>query len=439
MEPIDTPYWWDQGAPLPDLPQTPPPKAELLIVGAGFTGLSAAIHAARAGARVVVVDAGIPGQGASTRNGGMAGAHPRQSLAETAARWGETRARALFNEANDAYAHLHSLIEEHDIDCDWQQTGRVQLAWTQEDARRQQSMAADMRRNTDFPVELVPRAELHRHIGTDRYFGALYYPTHGGLHPRKLHDGMMAAALSLGVEMVQRCPISDVIRRGAGFQARHAGGSIAAQKVILATNGYTRGKGVFAWLGRRVFPLPSYIIATEELSPGVIAELAPGRRMMVETRARHSYYRISPDGGRILWGGRAAMTPIGPARAAARLRRSMEEIWPRLKGVRLTHSWRGNTGFAFNQAPQIGQRDGIHFALGYCGGGVVLAPYLGMRVAYRALGDPRGETAYDGTTLGTRAWHPGGRPWFLHAANLWYGQVVDRHQTRQAARDHAGR
>ncbi|MEM7438859.1 MAG: FAD-binding oxidoreductase [Pseudomonadota bacterium] len=433
---VETPYWWDHAKPLPDLPPAPPQRVELLIVGAGFTGLSAAIHAARAGAQVCVVDAGLPGQGASTRNGGMAGAHPRLSLKDTAAIWGMDTAQALFNEAEPAFDHLQTLMDDFAIDCDYQLTGRVQLAWTRADAIRQESMAADMAEGTNFSVEFVPRDRLGSHINTDQYFGALYYPTHAGLHPRKLYDGMLNAALSLGVTIVPHCPIWDITRQGASFTARHSGGTIAADKVILATNGYTQGRGILAWAKRRVFPLPSYIIATEELSPNLIADLAPGRRMMVETRARHSYFRISPDGRRILWGGRASMTPISAERAAARLRSSLEQIWPRLKGVRLTHSWTGNTGFAFEQAAHVGTHDGIHFAMGYCGGGVVLAPYLGMKAAFQALGDPRGETAYSRTALSTRAWHPGGKPYFMHGANFWYGQVVDRRQLREAARDH---
>lgn len=431
-----TPYWWDHGQPLPDLPKAPPPKAELLIVGAGFTGMSAAIHAARAGAQVCVVDAGVPGEGASTRNGGMAGAHPRLSLKDTAAKWGMETAKALFNEAQPAYDHLQRLTADFGIDCDYQQTGRVQLAWTRADAQKQRTMAVDMAEGTDFPVEYVERENLREHINTDQYFSALYYPTHAGLHPRKLYDGMLAAALSLGVTVVPRCPVWDVSRDGASFAVRHSSGTLLADKVILATNGYTEGGGVFSWLKRRVFPLPSFIVATEELSPNLIADLAPGRRMMVETRARHSYFRISPDGSRILWGGRAAMTPISATRAADRLRSSLEHVWPQLKGVRFSHSWSGNTGFAFEQAPHVGQRDGVHFAMGYCGGGVVLAPYLGMKAAFQALDDPRGETAYTRTGFSTRSWHPGGKPHFMHAANLWYGQVVDRQQTRQAARDH---
>lgn len=436
MSLITTPYWWESGAPLPVLPETPPKTTDLLVVGAGFTGLSAAITAAREGVSVTLVDAGVPGQGASTRNGGMAGAHPRLSLAATAKIWGWDTAVALFNEANAAYENLHELIAFGQIDCDYQHCGRVQLAWTKQHAENQRKLAADMQEHTDFPVELVSKGQIRDHIGSDQYFGALYYPTHGGLHPRKLHDGLMATALKLGVQIVQKCPVWDVSPYKGSFTARHKGGAITADKVILATNGYTSGKGIFAHLKRRVFPLPSFIIATEPLPAAQITSLAPGRRMMVESRARHSYFRISPDGTRILWGGRASMTPTSPENAAAKLRESMVQVWPELVDTKITHSWTGNTGFAFNQAPHVGEKDGIHYALGYCGGGVVLAPYLGMKAAYRVLGDPRGETAYGLTRFQTRPFHLGGKPWFLTGANLWYNNVADTRETAQACKDH---
>jgi glycine/D-amino acid oxidase-like deaminating enzyme len=113
----------------------------------------------------------------------------------------------------------------------------------------------------------------------------------------------------------------------------------------------------------------------------------------------------------------------------------MTDIWPELAGVRLTHSWSGFTGYSFAHLPHVGVRDGIHYAAGYSGSGVALAPWLGMKAAYQALGDPRGETAYSGTTLGTRPFHPGGRPHFLKAADLWYRHVVDPRQAAAARRD----
>lgn len=242
----------------------------------------------------------------------------------------------------------------------------------------------------------------------------------------------MAAALKAGATVVQNCPVQAVDGVEGAFLVRSQGGAVRADKVIFATNGYTRPP--FRYLSRRIFPLPSFLIATEKLPPELIGKLAPGRRMMVESRVRHSYYRVSPDGSRIVFGGRAGMIPYGPEFAAQRLRATMLGIWPELRDVAITHSWSGFTGFTFEQMPHVGVHNGRHFAFGYSGSGVALAPYLGHKVALAALGDPAGETAYARTIPTTRAFYRGGAPHFLIAGELWYRQVVDRWEALQARR-----
>ena len=151
--------------------------------------------------------------------------------------------------------------------------------------------------------------------------------------------------------------------------------------------------------------------------------------MMVETRARHSYFRLSPDGTRILFGGRASMVHVDLQEAARRLKQTMCEIWPELRDVKLSHVWTGNTGYSFEHMPNVGDDRGLHHAMGFSGSGTVMAPYLGAKAAYQAMGDSRGETAYSSTRL-TRHWlHPFRRPHFLHAADAWYRGWVDRRET----------
>ncbi len=427
------PFWWDGGARLPELPTRPPKNTDVLIIGAGFTGLSAAITARHAGAEVTLVDAGVPGQGASTRNGGMCGAHSRVAFDAMAASFGRDVAGRVFAEMPAAYAFTRALIADEGIECGFRQTGRIQLAATRRHFEAFKVLAATLEREAGYQAQVVERRDLDAHIRTDHYFGGLYYPDHGGLQPRQFHDGLLAVALRAGVTLVQNCPVERLERRGQGFVASTRGGTLRADRVILATNGYTRRP--FGWFARRVFPLPSFIIATEPVAPGLLDHLAPGRRMMVETHAKHSYFRISPDGRRIIFGGRAAMVPVGPEFAARRLRRTMLTIWPALEGARITHSWRGYTGFSHEHTPNVGCHDGVHYAMGYSGSGVAMAPYLGMKVAYRALNDARGDTAFADTTLSTRAYHPGGWPWFLAGGEIWYRQIVDRLEAREARRD----
>jgi len=426
-----TPLWWAD-VERPEFSAEPPGKVDLLVVGAGYTGLSAALHAADAGASVAVLDAGQPGQGASTRNGGMFGAHPRLGWGAVRDRFGAEVADGVFAEAGPALEFAKSLIKSENIDCDLQRTGRLQLAWTKKQFAAQKDLAASVRQKSGVACRVLERGDLGAEIATRRYFGGILFEDHCGIHPAKFHAGLAASCLRRGVAVSGNCPVENISHAGTGFTVRHARGETRAGRVVLATNGYS--DKYFKWLSARVFPLPSYLIATEEVDPARLRALAPGGRMMVETRIKHSYYRLSPDGRRVIFGGRAATVQMAPARAAARLHATMVDIWPALDDVKLTHAWTGNTGFTFNYLPHVGEVDGVHYAAGYSGGGTVLAPYLGAKVAWRALGDPRGATAYAGTRLGSRWYFRGGRPWFLHLAHFWYGQVRDRRENRGARR-----
>lgn len=424
------PYWWD-GAPEPDATRHDlPAKAELVIIGAGLTGLSAAIIAARRGVDVVVLDAGQPGQGASTRNGGMFGAIPRLDYGHGRAVHGAEVTAALHRETPQANRWTAEMIARESIACDFQRTGRIDLAYTPDQFAAQQADFAHMQGRSDERVALIQRADLPAHINTDCYFGGILLKDHAAVNPRKYHDGMLRVAQAAGARVIARCPVTAISTDPGHHRLTTPLGTISAARLILATNGYT--SPVTPWVARRIFGLPSFIIATELLPDGMADRLAPGRRMMVETRKRHSYYRLSPDGTRILFGGRAYMTPAGPDRAAARLRETMVEIWPETAALKLSHSWFGYTGFTFAQTPHLGCHEGMHFALGYSGSGIALAPYLGMKAALQALGDPDGATAFAQTRFDARLWFRGGRPHFLRLANLWFRFWTDRRETARA-------
>ncbi len=428
------PYWWEDAAPLKALPSNAPETAELLVIGAGYTGLSAALTAADQGANVVVVDAGVPGIGASTRNGGMFGAHPRMPYEALTSMFGEDTASGIFSEAQDAFEHTSSLIKNENIDCSFEQTGRIQLAWTKQHFEAQKKLVTAIRNVADMPLEIIERDAVKEHIGSDHFFGAIYFPNHAALQPKHFHDGLLAAVLKRNVQVIQSWPVYDISQTSDGFTiTSEAGHTIRASRVLVATNGYTSGK--LDWFKRRVYPFPSFLVATEPLSKAQLKKLAPGRRMMVETRAQHSYFRLSPDGTRIVFGGRASMRPIPLKTAARRLHRNMCSVWPEMQDIKLTHVWSGNTGFSFAQMPHVGVQQGIHYAMGYSGSGVALAAYLGSKAALRCLGDPEGKTAYANTTLSSRWYYRGGKPWFLSPADLWFRHYTDRKENRQAFAD----
>ena len=402
------------------------------MIGAGYTGLSAAIAAHDAGAKVAVIDSGLPGEGASTRNGGMLGAHPRLSWDVLAKRYGDAAADGLYREAAEGLDWVKTFIADEGIDCDFAETGRIQLAYTAKHFEAQQAMADRVSDKGGVPCKIISRQELAGEIATPLYKGGLVFPNHGAVHPGKYLMGFLAAALRREIPVVPGCPALKVVRLKEGMQATTPLGAVCARKLVLATNGYT---GVqFPWHSRRVFPVPSYLIATEPLPVDLIDRLAPGRRMMVETRAKHSYFRVSPDGTRIIFGGRAALVDIGLKKAALRLRETMVGIWPELQHVKLSHVWTGNTGYTFGHMPHVGERDGFYYAMGYSGGGTVLAPWLGRKAALQALELPEGDTAYSASRLTGRWFFKGGRPRFMTAANLWYRHVVDPREKRESER-----
>ena len=429
---LGRPYWWEAAEPSATSDSLPD-HCDVLVIGAGYTGLSAAIAAHDKGARVAVVEAGVPGEGASSRNGGMFGAHPRLSWDKLAARFGTATADALFAEAAPALAWARRFMQSEQIACDAQTTGRIQLAWTRSHHAAQRRLAETIRAKSEVEVQVLARDRLGPEIATDRYAGGLVFPDHGGLHPAKYHQGMLRAVQRRGVPVVSHARVTALNRTGARFEAVTTKGRSFADKVVLATNGYTTRP--FGWHLRRVFALPSYMIATESLPPERLRALAPAGRMMVETRARHSYFRVSPDGTRVLFGGRASMRDVPLPVAAARLRQTMAEIWPSLAGVRLSHAWTGNTGYSFAHMPHVGARDGLCFAMGFSGSGTVMAPYLGAKAGLLAVGDPQADTAYARTHLPRHALHLFDRPHFLRAADLWYRHGVDRAENRAARRD----
>lgn len=429
IAPLGTPWWWEAVA--PDVtPDALPPICDVLVIGAGYTGLSAAIAAHDCGAQVVVVDADIPGIGASSRNGGMVGAHPRLNWEELSQKFGGETADAIFAEAGPALNWAISFMEDEGIDCDFEQTGRIQLAWTPNHYRGQKTLEQSLCAKSTVQAKALSRDELSQEIGTERYHGGLLFPEHGALHPAKYHNGMLAAVQRRGIPVVSQARVEKLEQAGPNHLAHTTKGQIKSDKVVLATNGYTTR--AFRWHAARVFPLPSYLIATEALPDNVIGHLAPGRRMMVETRARHSYFRIAPDGKRILFGGRASMRNLPLSEAARRLHATMTEVWPELADTKLTHAWSGNTGYTFTHMPHVGERDGVCFAMGFSGSGTVMAPYLGAKAGYLAVGDNRAETAYRNTYLPRHVMHPFQTPHFLKAADFWYRQWIDRVENRHA-------
>lgn len=412
------PYWWD-GTPPRALPVAAvAPRADVVIVGAGYTGLGAAITLARAGRSVQVLDKMRPGEGASTRNGGIASGNLRLTFEQMIRRFGMERAQAIQSEAKAAREDLAQFIAREKIDCDYVMSGRFSGASSPDQYARLAREAELLAEHLGITAYAVPRAEQRASLGTDYYHGGMVRMDIGGLNPAKLHAGMLERALEAGAIVHGETAVLKVTRKGSDrFEITTARGTVEARDVIVGTNGYTDRSD--AWLQRRLVPISSCMIATEPLSPNLMATLMPNRYMCVETRKLHYYYRPSPDNKRILFGGRGASLTETREHAADRLKRALVDVFPELSGTSLSHSWSGNVAMNRDLIPRIFQRDGVHYAAGYCGSGVVWARWAGQKVALQVLGDAAGRSALDFRPPPSIPLYSG-KPWFMPAFFAWY-------------------
>lgn len=410
------PYWTDGLPPASGLAETLPAKVDVLIVGSGYTGLNAAIETARGGRSTLVVDAGDPGHGCSTRNGGQVGTSIKPSLASLTQKYGAERAAAIRGEGMTALEWIEERIRAEGIDCDFRRTGRFHAAHSQAKFEGLAADVADLRKE-GIEVEVVTRADQRREIGTDGYYGGLVYPRHAQLQPAKYHRGLLNAALGAGATVAGQAAVTAIRREGQEFVAETAMGQVLARDVIVATNGYTGP--LSGWHRRRVIPIGSYIIATEELPKELISGLFPTDRVVTDTRKVVCYYRTSPDGRRVIFGGRVSAYETEAALSSPALYENMCTLFPELRGSKITHSWSGTVAYTFDELAHIGVHDGIHYSMGYCGSGVSTASYFGMRLGQKVLGRKEGRTAFDGLGFPTRPFYTG-KPWFLPATVAWY-------------------
>jgi len=412
-----TPYWWEAAPRCETEVAAVAETSDVVVVGAGFAGLSAALTLARGGRSVQVFDKERPGEGASSRNGGIASGNIKVGFAGMVAQEGEARARAVYGEGVRAREDLIRFIAEENIDCGWELSGRFTGAYAPADYDKLAREVEFLNRHLDIGTFMVSKAEQHTEIGTDHYHGGAVRPDIGGLHPGLLHDGILARAVEAGAVVHGRTAVNGVRREGDGFEIETTRGRVRARDVVVCTNGYTREE--FSWLQRRVIPIPSQIIATEELPAETMARLMPKRRMLGETRGLYHYYRPSPDGTRIVFGGREGAETDDVGAKTRHLRESLVEVFPELRDVGLSHTWWGYTGYTFDFVPKLRIEDGIHYATGFCGSGVVWARWMGTKAGQTILGDPEAETVFAERPFQTRPLYFG-KPWFLPAVIAWY-------------------
>ncbi len=421
----NTSYWLDTAPAPPALTPGPlPDRCDVAVIGGGFTGLMVALELARDGRTVRVFDAGRAASGASSRNAGQTLAGLKLSPQALIEKVGPARAVELYRATLDAIDFTESFVAREDIDCHFRRHGALWCAYS---TRHYERLAAarDLLASTfGHETQLVPRADLGAELGSDYYRGGLVDPLCAGLHPGKLVMGLLTRAVEAGVGIHENTPVQSVERTPRAFKLTTPAGTIEAAQTAVATNGYTPEQ--FSWFRRRVIPIGSYILVTEPLAEACARSILPRGRMAFDTKKFLFYFRLTPD-DRLLFGGRTSFARIEDAEACRILTASMREVFPSLAEREVDYFWSGNVGFTFDQLPHIGEHEGMHFAMGYCGHGVANSLWFGHHLANLMRGK-QGTLPFAELPFPARFFYRR-HPWFLPLAGGWF-KMLDRMERR---------
>jgi glycine/D-amino acid oxidase-like deaminating enzyme len=413
-------YWLDTAPGCQSLSQGPVEgRADVVVIGAGFTGLSAALALSRRGASVVVLEAGRIGGGASGRNGGHCNTGVAQDYLALSRQWGRERASACYRAYAAAVETVERLIREEHIDCDYRAAGKLKLASKAKHLAHLEATAECIRREVDPDVELFDATAIRREVDSDQFFGGMLQRRGGQMHMGRFAIGLAHAAAARGARLYENAAVSGLQRlHGDAFRVSSARGEIEAAQVLVAT-GPSR-HGPFQWFRRRLAPIGSFIIVTEPLPAEVMARLLPNRRTYVTSRLMHHYFRTLPD-NRLMLGGRARFTASERAsdpRSCAILRRNLGQIFPGLAATRIDYCWGGLVDMTADRMPRAGQHDGLYYAMGYSGHGTQMATHMGQMMADVMNGTPQHNPwrEFDWPAI------PGhtGKPWFLPLVGTYF-------------------
>jgi len=412
-----------------DLPKTDaahrlPERVDVAVIGAGFTGLSAARTLAKRGVSVAVLESETVGWGASSRNGGMVLTGMKLGVNKLISMYGRDLTRRMYAASLETIDCVEQIVREEGVDCDFSRCGHLEVACKQkhfDDYARQAEVIA---REFDHQLRVVQRHELSAEIGSTIYYGGMVDEVSAGVNPARYVAGLGHAAIKAGAEILEQTRVEGVLRESSqgesGWKITTSRGTLWAREIFVGTSGYT-SKATPA-LQRKIIPIGSFIVTTEVLPEALAHELSPRNRMIYDSKNYLYYYRLTPD-RRMLFGGRAAFFPENDQtirRSAEILRRGMVDVYPQLRDAKLEYVWGGTLDFAFDIMPHAGQIDGIYYALGYAGHGVAMATYQGQKMADLIAGEkpenPFVGIPFPGAPFGLY----NGKPWFLPFAGMWY-------------------
>jgi len=417
--------YWLTTADFPKTEARPlPDRVEVAVIGAGYTGLSAARTLAKRGAKVAVLESETIGWGASSRNGGMVLTGMKLGVNQLISMYGRELTRRMYAASLATIDCVEQIIREEAIDCDFSRCGHLEVACKQKHFDDYSRQAETIAREFNHQLRVVQKHELSGEIGSTIYYGGMVDEVSAGLNPGRYVAGLGRAAIKAGAEIFERTRVQAIQRESnqgnPGWKIVTSRGTMWAREVFVATSGYT-GNATPA-LQKKIIPIGSFIITTEILPEALAHELSPRNRMIYDSKNYLYYYRLTPD-RRMLFGGRAAFFPENDQtirRSAEILRRGMIDVYPQLREAKVEYVWGGTLDFAFDIMPHAGQIDGMYYAVGYAGHGVAMATYQGQKMAELIAGDkpenPFVGIPFPGAPLGLY----NGTPWFLPFAGMWY-------------------
>jgi glycine/D-amino acid oxidase-like deaminating enzyme len=399
-----------------------PAKADAVVVGGGFTGLSAARQLAMRGANVVVLDAGAVAAEASGRNGGHVNNGLAVDYATVAARVGSARASAWYRAYDAAVDTVERVVREESIDCDFVRRGKLKLASRPAHYDQLALSFEQLRREADPDVELLPAARMRDEIGSDGFAGGLLFRKSAQMHMGRFGRGLAEAAAQRGALIYDHTPVERLQRlRGSAYRVHTARGAIEADQVLVATGATRVGSFFsFSFWRRRIVPIGSFIIVTEPLDPATIRSLLPNRRTYTTTHTLHNYFRTTPD-NRLVFGGRARFalsSPRSDAKSGDVLRKQLVALFPVLRDTKIDYCWGGIVDMTQDRLPHAGEKDGLFYSMGYSGHGTQMSVHMGECMARVMAGDAAANPWRDNPWPAI----PGhfGPPWFLPAVGAYY-------------------
>lgn len=379
--------WWDETIAAPDWPVLDQGiKADVAIIGGGFTGMSAAFHLAERGCHVALLEAQTPGWGASGRNGGFCCVGgSKTSDAALTREFGQEAAREYWLSERAAVDLVDQLLDRLNIDADRHSQGETLLAHRPRDMERMKRDAEEKVRNGEPEPTLIEAADLAGHGMHGPFHGALTTPVGFALNPRKYLFGLAIAARAQGAQLFQQSAATDIRRDGAKWRIDSPRGSVTVDTVIIATNGYS-SEDVPEWMAGRYLPSQSNVTVTRPLTDAEIAAQGwHSDQMAYDTRNLLHYFRLMPD-RRFLFGLRGGLmsSPAAEARTRKRNRRDFERMFPAWRDVPSVNQWSGLVCLSRRRVPFVGPvcgQPGLYAGFAYHGNGVAMGSYSGRLLA----------------------------------------------------------